>query len=121
MEDFKITALPSFVTIESIPQNDQTPVAKYSILNTFIGKNSPTLVKNEIQSWLSYVDESPLINNDNEEKDTYLGQDGNTMTTKHKSEEKHEKSSLASIKPRKKRSFTSLIFREPFVESEPTK
>ena len=94
---------------------------KNSILNTFIGKNSPNLVKKEVQSWLSYMDENQSIVNDTDKKESVVEHDIVTQNINHKVEVQHDKTSLGGIKPRKKQSFTSLIFQESFVESESKK
>ena len=94
---------------------------KNSILNTFIGKNSPTLVKNEVRSWLSYMDDNQNINYDTDEKDIYGESDIITQNTNCNPEVPRDENSPVGTKPRKKKSFTSLIFRESFVESDSTK
>ena len=50
-DEFGITALPSFVLVERI-SDMETGLSSSHLLNTFIGKNSPVLIKNEAQKWL---------------------------------------------------------------------
>ena len=94
---------------------------KNSILNTFIGKNSPILVKNEVQSWLSYMDENQTINYDTDKNESYAEHDTITHNTNRKLDVQPDKNILVGITPRKKKSFTSLIFRESLVEPESNK
>ena len=51
-DEFGITALPSFVLAERISDKG-TGLSSSHLLNTFIGKNSPVLIKNEAQKTLS--------------------------------------------------------------------
>ena len=117
-EEFEITALPSFVVIEKI-RNSETNLSHNSILSRFIGKNSPNQVKLEVKNWLNNVDEISKVNKDdikeNEDKDD------NTMSSR--ADDKIDGMTKESLncKPKKKKSFTSLIFREAGFETDDRK
>jgi len=117
-EEFEITALPSFVIIEKI-RNFETNLSHNSILSRFIGKNSPNQVQMEVKNWLNNVDEVSNVNKDdlkeNEDKD-----DGETSSrTDNEIGSKTEES--LNCKPKKKKSFTSLIFRDAGFETDDRK
>ena len=117
-EEFEITALPSFVVIEMI-RNSETNLTHNSILSRFIGKNSPNQVKLEVENWLNNVDEIFKVNKDDtkENEDT---DDGETSSrTDNKIGSKTEES--LNCKPKKKKSFTSLIFRDVGFETDDRK
>ena len=119
-EEFGITALPSFVLVESIINQEKRLSNKY-VLNTFIGKNSPTLVKAEVQNWLSSIeDESTTLNNVDKKKES--GAQNSILEKENCTRESPvDNKNRIGVQPKKKRSFTSLIFRESITESEPSK
>ena len=117
-EEFGITALPSFVIIERI-QHDEKNLAQNSILSRLIGKNSPNLVKKEVESWLTQLNgatenikENDLVENDEADTDATVRRDGGGTETM---------SDTLRTKPRKKKSFTSLILRDANVEHDARK
>ena len=101
-EEFGITALPSFVILESMVHYNKKST-KNSILNTFIGKNSPTLVKSEVQSWLSYMDENETLNYDADRNESYAEYyDMTSQNTNGKLDVHPDINSLVGITPTKK-------------------
>jgi hypothetical protein len=94
-------------------------MAKNTILNRFIGKNSPNLAKNEAIKWLVSVDGQ-------------FGNDYGNITRADMGQEEHVtkdkmntsgnqagfNTNTVGINRKKKKSFTSLILRESSIESE---
>ena len=114
-DEFGITALPSFVLVERI-SDMETGLSSSHLLNTFIGKNSPVLIKNEAQKWL--ISDNRTKNETNVDKGDSNKQCEpiNNTTSNHQScqsqVESHQKSSSVNKTKKKKRSFTSLILRD---------
>ena len=118
-EEFGITALPSFVIIQKT-QNIETKLAENTILSRFIGKNSPYQVQKEVQEWLANEDKT----RNTEEEDDVVEGNGSEMDKNSYEERKSDdlkSNDISRSKPRKKKSFTSLIFRDADVESEDRK
>ena len=123
-EEFGITALPSFVLVERI-SNKTTGLASSHLLNTFIGKNSPVLIKNEAQKWLisdnRTKNETNVNNGDNNEHCEPINNATLNYQGCQSQLESHQKSSSVSTPKKKKRSFTSLILKESNVGYDPSK
>ena len=121
-DEFGITALPSFVLVERI-SDKETGLSRSHLLNTFIGKNSPVLIKNEAQKWLISDNvtktETNVDKGDNNEDCEPINKA--TLTNQSCQVESHQKSSSISTPKKKKRSFTSLILRESIVGYDPSK
>ena len=113
-EEFEITALPSFVVIEKV-KNSETNLCHNSILSRFIGKNSPNQVKLEVKNWLKNADEVTQVNKDNIKEDDE--KDDEAMSSKTYNENKIMTEESLNCKPKKKKSFTSLIFRDTEFET----
>ena len=118
-EEFSITALPSFVIIQKT-QDIETKSVENTILSRFIGKNSPYLVKKEVQEWLANEDKTRIaeeedddVEGNEQEKDANLPED--------RKRDISMPNDISRSKPRKKKSFTSLIFKEADVEIEDRK
>ena len=114
-DEFGITALPSFVLVERI-SDKETGLSSSHLLNTFIGKNSPVLIKNEAQKWL--ISENGTKNETNVDKvdnDKHCDSINNPTSNNQGCQsqaESHQKSSSVNKTKKKKRSFTSLILRD---------
>ena len=114
-DEFGITALPSFVLVERI-SDKETGVSSSHLLNTFIGKNSPALIKNEAQKWL--ISDNRTKNETNVDKgisNKHCEPMNNTALSNQSCQsqvESHQKSSSVNKTKKKKRSFTSLILRD---------
>ena len=124
-EEFGITVLPSFVLVERI-SDKETGLSRSHLLNTFIGKNSPVLIKNEAQKWLisdiGTKNETNVDKGDNNEHCEPIKNATLNNQSCQSQEETHQKSSSVSTpKKKKKRSFTSLILRESNVGYDPSK
>ena len=119
-EDFGITALPSFALVESTIDGEKK-MTKNSILNTFIGKNSPNMVRKEVQKWLTSIDVKIRSLKDNDAKRSY---DQNENIATHRIGDlgpQLDSNNICRVKPKKKKSFTSLILRDSNTESESQK
>ena len=117
-EEFEITALPSFVVIEKV-KNSETNLCHNSILSRFIGKNSPNQVKLEVENWLNNVDEISKVNKDDIEENEDKDDSETSFRTGNRIGSKTEES--LNCKPKKKKSFTSLIFRDAGFETDDRK
>ena len=123
-EEFGITVLPSFVLVERI-SDKETGLSSSHLLNTFIGKNSPVLIKNEAQKWL--ISDNGMKNETNVDK----GDNNEHCEPTHNATlnnqscqsqvESHQKSSSVNKTKKKKRSFTSLILRDSILGYDPPK
>ena len=114
-DEFGITALPSFVLVERI-SDKETGLSRSHLLNTFIGKNSPVLIKNEAQKWLISdnvtKNETNVDKGDNNEDCEPINKATLTNQSCQSQVESHQKSSSVNKTKKKKRSFTSLILRD---------
>ena len=123
-DEFGITALPSFVLVESI-SDKETGLSSSHLLNTFIGKNSPVLIKNEAQKWLISDNGTKNETNVDEGDNTKHCAPINNTTSNNQScqsqVESHQKSSSVNKTKKKKRSFTSLILRDSILGYDPSK
>ena len=123
-EEFGITVLPSFVLVERI-SDKETGLLSSHLLNTFIGKNSPVLIKNEAQKWLISDNETEKEAHGNKGDDNEHCEPKNNATSNNQScnsqGESHKNASSVSTLKKKKRSFTSLILRESILEYDPSK
>ena len=123
-EEFGITVLPSFVLVERI-SDKETGLSRSHLLNTFIGKNSPVLIKNEAQKWLISDNRTKNETNVNKGDNNEHCEPINNATLNDQScqsqLESHQKSSSVTMPKKKKRSFTSLILRESNVGYDPSK
>ena len=120
-EEFGITVLPSFVIVERTIHGWNKRV-KNTIINKFIGKNSPNLAKNEAMEWLVSVDDHIGNDHGNITTASMGGEENITADRTNKSGNKHGfNTSTVGITRKKKKSFTSLILRESSTESEPKK
>ena len=123
-DEFGITALPSFALVERI-SDKETGLSRSHLLNTFIGKNSPVLIKNEAQKWL--ISDNVTKNETNVDKGDYdedcepINKATLTNQKCQSQVESHQKSPTVSTPKKKKRSFTSLILRESIVGYDPSK
>ena len=123
-EEFGITVLPSFVLVERI-SDKETGLSSSHLLNTFIGKNSPVLIKNEAQKWLISDNGTEKEANVDKGDDNKTCEPTNNATSNnqscHSQGESHTNVSAISTLKKKKRSFTSLILRESILEYDPSK
>ena len=117
-EEFDITALPSFVVVERV-RNFETNLSHNSILSRFIGKNSPNQVQMEVKNWLNNVDEVTKVNRDDIKEDDEKDDEAISCRADDKNEIMTEES--LNCKPKKKKSFTSLIFRDAGFETDDRK
>ena len=123
-DEFGITALPSFVLVERI-SDKETGLSSSHLLNTFIGKNSPVLIKNEAQKWL--ISDNRTKNETNVDKgisNKHCEPMNNTTLSNQSCQspvESHQKSSSVNKTQKKKRSFTSLILRDSILGYDPSK
>ena len=120
-EEFGITALPSFVIVERTIHGANKRV-KNTIVNRFIGKNSPNLAKNEAIKWLVSVDDQ-FGNDYGNITIAGMGPEENSTTDRMKKSGNQAgfNTSTVEISRKKKKSFTSLILRETSTESESKK
>ena len=114
-DEFGITALPSFVLVERI-SDMETGLSSSHLLNTFIGKNSPVLIKNEAQKWLisdnGTKNETNVDEGDNNKHCAPINNTTSNNQSCQSQVESHQKSSSVNKTKKKKRSFTSLILRD---------
>ena len=117
-EEFGITALPSFVIVERTIHGSNK-MAKNTILNRFIGKNSPNLAKNEAIKWLVSVD-GQFGNDYSNITKADMGQEEHVTKDKMNTSGNQAgfNTNTVGINRKKKKSFTSLILRESSIESE---
>ena len=123
-DEFGITALPSFVLVEGI-NDKETGLSRSHLLNTFIGKNSPVLIKNEAQKWLisdnRTKNETNVDKGDNNEHCEPIKNATLNNQSCQSQVESHQKSSSVNKTKKKKRSFTSLILRDSILGYDPSK
>ena len=118
-EEFGITALPSFVIIQRT-QDIESKLAESTILSRFIGKNSPYLVKKEVQEWLA-IEDKRRIAEEQDDVDKGNEQEKDANSSKETKSDNSMVNDMSRSKPRKKKSFTSLIFKDADVVCEDRK
>ena len=123
-DEFGITALPSFVLVERI-SDKETGLSSSHLLNTFIGKNSPVLIKNEAQKWLisdnGTKNETNVDKGDNNKHCEPINNTTSNNQSCHSQVESHQKNASVNKTRKKKRSFTSLILRDSILGYDPPK